>query len=257
MTAAVGLAVAFAALAACAGGDGGRRETVTVFAAASLTDAFRELANAFEAANPGAAVRLSFAGSATLRAQALEGAPADVFASASPDEVEALGAAALVVEQRGLAGNRLAVVVAEGAEVGEFADLARPGLRLALATEAAPAGRYAREAIARADAEGVFGAGFAERVLANLRSNEASVRAALAKVELGEADAAIVYVSDLGAASGVRAVAVPERFQPAAEYRIALLTENEAARGFFEFATSSAGMAILARHGFESLRVAP
>ncbi len=256
-TAAAGLAVAAIALGACGGGDDGNRGTVTVFAAASLTDAFRELADAFETAHPGVTARLSFAGSAILRTQALEGAPADVFASASPDEVEALTEAALVVEQRGLTRNRLALIVAEGANIDDLADLARLGLKLALADESVPAGRYAREALALADADGVFGTGFAERALANLRSNETSVRAALAKVELGEADAAIVYASDPGAAENVRAITIPERFQVAAEYRIALLTEGAAARAFFEFATSPEGMAILARYGFDALPAPP
>ena len=83
------------------------------------------------------------------------------------------------------------------------------------------------------------------------------MRATLAKVELGEADAAIVYASDLGAAEGVAAVAIPERFQVAAEYRIALLTEHHAARVFLAFATSAEGAAVLARHGFEPVAVAP
>ena len=257
---AAGIAAAALSLAAC-GGDGERRETVTVFAAASLTDAFGELAAAFEARNPGVTVRVSFAGSAALRTQVLEGAPADVFASASPDEVEALDAAGLVVEAQGLATNTLVVAVAEetGQEVGAFEDLAEPGLRLVLAAAEVPAGRYARNSLALADADGVYGPGFAARVLANVRSNEANVRATLAKVELGEADAAIVYASDLAgdAPDGVRAVAIPERFQVAAEYRIALLSEGETARAFVAFVTSPEGEAVLARHGFSPVGVTP
>ena len=249
---AAAVATAALALAACGGSDE-PRQTITVLAAASLTEAFGELAEAFEAANPDVDVRLAFAGSATLRTQVIEGAPADLFASASPDEVAALAAAGLVLEERPLAGNALVVVVAEDASdrIGGFADLAEPGLRLVLAAENVPAGRYARESLALA------GADFAARVLANVRSNEANVRATLAKVELGEADAAIVYASDLAAADGVVAVAIPERFQVAAEYRIALLAESEAARAFLAFATSPEGAAVLARHGFEPVGVAP
>ncbi|MCY4393500.1 MAG: molybdate ABC transporter substrate-binding protein [Chloroflexi bacterium] len=257
---AAGIAAAALSLAAC-GGDGEPRETVTVLAAASLTDAFGELAAAFEARNPDVTVRVSFAGSATLRTQALEGAPADVFASASPDEVEALEAAGLVVEAQGLATNTLVVAVAEdaGSRIAAFEDLAGPGLRLVLAAAEVPAGRYARESLALADASGSYGPGFATRVLANVRSNEANVRATLAKVELGEADAAIVYASDLagGAPEGVRAVAIPERFQVAAEYRIALLSEGDAARAFVAFVTSPEGEAVLARHGFAPVGVTP
>ena len=246
------LAAAALALALTAWACGGEsRETVTVFAASSLTDAFTELGEAFAAAHPRAAARFSFAGSAALRTQALEGAPVDVFARASPDAVEALAAAGLVVEQRALAGNRLIVAVAEGADVGTLADLAAPGLRLALAAEAVPAGRYARRALALADGADGFPPDFAARVLANVRSHEPNVRAALARVELGEADAAIVYASDLARAGAtVRAAPVPERFQAAADYRIALLREGEAARAFLAFALSPEGAAILARHGF-------
>lgn len=246
------LAAAALALALTAWACGGEsRETVTVFAASSLTDAFTELGEAFEAAHPRAAARFSFAGSAALRTQALEGAPVDVFASASPDEVEALAAAGLVVEQRALAGNRLVVAVAEGAPVGTLADLAAPGLRLALAAEAVPAGRYARRALALASGADGFPPDFAARVLANVRSHEPNVRAALARVELGEADAAIVYASDLARAGAtVRAAPVPARFQAAADYRIALLREGGAARAFLAFAVSPEGAAILARHGF-------
>ena len=243
IAAAGALAVAALSLGAC--GDGEEpSETITVFAAASLTEAFGELAAAFEAEHPGVTVRLSFAGSATLRTQILEGAPADVFASASPDEVAALEAAGLVVEERALATNTLVVATGEHG-IAAFEDLAEPGLRLVLAAEDVPAGRYARESLALA------GSDFAERVLANVRSNEANVRATLAKVELGEADAAIVYASDLRAADeGIRAIAIPDRFQVAAEYRIALLSERDGARAFVAFATSSEGMATLARHGF-------
>lgn len=263
MTAAAALAAVAAValtLGACGGGGGERRETITVFAAASLTEAFGELAEAFEERHPGVTVRFSFAGSATLRTQALEGAPAGVFASASPEEVEALASAGLVIEQRMLAMNTLVVAVAESATafIASFEDLAEPGVRLVLAAEDVPAGRYARQALSLADADGAFGPGFDTRALANVRSNEPSVRVTLAKVELGEADAAIVYASDLGAAAdGVRAVAIPERFQVPAEYRIALLSESAMARAFVAFATSDEGMATLARHGFAPAGVTP
>lgn len=256
VAAAGALAVAALGLGGC--GDGRESsETITVFAAASLTEAFGELAEAFEAEHPGVTVRLSFAGSATLRTQVLEGAPADVFASASPDEVAALKGAGLVAQERALTTNTL--VIATGPDgIEGFEELAAPGLRLVLAAEDVPAGRYARESLALADTHGALGKNFAGRVLANVRSNETNVRATLAKVELGEADAAIVYASDLRAAGeNVRTVTIPERFQVAADYRIALLSQSGGARAFVAFATSPEGMAMLARHGFEPVGVAP
>ncbi len=255
------LVVVGLALSACGGDDSGdaNGQTITVFAAASLTDAFRELASEFEAAHPGASVKLSFAGSATLRTQLQEGALADLFASASPDEVEAV-AAGLVLEQRALAGNTLVVAVAEEPSVAidSYGDLAAPGVRLVLTAEDVPAGRYARESLALADEDGAFGPDFAHRVLANVRSNESNVRASVAKVELGEADAAIVYASDLArAGSHVTAVVAPARFQVAVEYRIALLSEGATARAFLAFATSPEGAAVLARHGFAPVGATP
>ncbi len=256
------LAIAAVVATGCGGGgeeSGGLRGTVTVFAAASLSDAFAELATDFKQQHPGVNVRLNFAGSATLRAQLLEGAPADLFASASPVEVEAIAAADLVLEQRPLATNELVIAAVSGNErISAFVDLAAPGLRLVLAAEEVPAGRYARAALALADSVGAFGPNFADRVLANVRSNETSVRAALAKVELGEADAAIVYASDLAAGAqnaAVRAIAIPAQFQVAVEYRIALLKDSESARAFMDFATSTEGAAVLARHGFDPLMV--
>ena len=147
--------------------------------------------------------------------------------------------------------------MAEDTGVHAFADLAEHGLRVVLAAEDVPAGRYARASLALADADGAYGSDFGGRVLANVRSNEANVRAALAKVELGEADAAIVYASDITAAEGVRAVAIPKRFQVPAEYRLAILSEGDTARAFVAFATSPQGVAILARHGFAPVGVAP
>ena len=252
--AAAGLAAVALALATC-GGDGSEEE-ITVFAAASLSDAFGELATAFEAEHPDVTVRLSLAGSAALRTQILEGAPADVFASASSDEVEALEAEGLVRDQRTLAANTLVVATREDG-IGSFEDLAAPGVRLVLAGEDVPAGRYARAALALAGADAAFGEDFAGRVLANVRSNEANVRAALAKVELGEADAAIVYATDLAAAKGVRAVPVPVRFQVAAEYHIALLSGSDAAEAFVAFATSPEGTSVLERHGFTAVGATP
>ena len=248
------LATTALALGAC--GDD-EHETITVLAAASLTEAFAELAETFERQHPEVEVRLSVAGSAALRTQILEGAPADVFASASPDEVEALVAAGIVIEEHVLATNSLVVVTGDDG-IRSFDDLAEPGVRLVLADEDVPAGRYARESLALAEADGAFGTDFARRALANVLSNEANVRAALAKVELGEADAAIVYLTDLtAAAGGVRAVPIPERFQPAAHYRIALLSGSEQARAFAALATSAEGAAILARYGFAPVEVAP
>ncbi|MBH76833.1 MAG: molybdate ABC transporter substrate-binding protein [Dehalococcoidia bacterium] len=254
---AAGFAVIALSLLHCGGSP--NHHTITVFAAASLTEAFEDLAEAFQAQHPNVTVRLSFSGSTVLRTQVLEGAPADVFVSASPDEVATLDAAGLVIEAETFAENTLVIAVHKGASsVISFADLAKRGVRLVLAAETVPAGRYARQSLALAATNDALGSEFAAQVLANVRSNEANVRAALAKVELGEAEAAIVYTSDLESASNnVRSIAIPEQLQTPVEYRIALLSNNQFARSFIAFTTSPLGKATLQKHGFKRARGTP
>lgn len=254
--------VAFAAVA-CGGdadsppGDGPAGE-LRVAAASSLTEAFEEAGDAFRRQHPGVELRFNFASSSALAAQIVEGAPADVFAAADHAQVA-------VVVERGLARDPVVfaqnvpvvVVPAKGSPVASFADLARPAVRLVLAGPDVPIGRYAREVLARAaaDPQGP-GAGFADDVLANLRSNEANVRAVLTKVQLGEADAGIVYATDARVAGGdVRVIAIPDAYAVLAEYPIVVLGESRnpaAARAWVEFLTGPEGRAILARHGFRT-----
>jgi molybdate transport system substrate-binding protein len=235
-------------LAACTGpapaadGVGGE---VVVLAAASLTDAFTALGERFEAAHPGAAVVLSFAGSQSLATQIIQGVPADVVASADVAQVQRVAAAGLVRGRTAtFATNRLAIAVEAGNPrgVSGLADLADPGLVLVLAAPEVPAGRLAARALAAAGVE------------VTPASLEVDVRAVLAKVELGEADAGIVYASDLVTAGpSVEGVDVPEAADVRASYPIAVLAEapNPAgAAAFVALVLSAEGQAVLAQHGF-------
>jgi len=226
--------------------------TVRVLAATSLTEAFGELAAAFEANRPGTRVELTFAGSQVLRTQIEQGAPADVFASADHEHAEALVRAGLLGPVRVFARNRLVVVTpAEGARVLSLADLVRPGTRVVLAGPSVPAGRYAAVALRRLDAEGGLGAGFGARVRANVVSEETNVRATLSKVALGEADAGFVYATDAASASGkVRVLDLP--VDVVAEYPIGVLAgaRSPAAAAFVDLVLGERGQAILRRHGF-------
>lgn len=220
-----------------------------VSAAASLTDAFRELASAFEAAHPGVEVTLNLASSSSLRAQILEGAPADVFASASAWHVERLVEGGEVAgEPRVFARNRLRIAVPPGnpGGVGGLADFAREELLLGLCAASAPCGDFARRALAEAG------------VTPAIDTEEPDVRALLTKVELGELDAGIVYVTDvLAAGDAVEGVEIPEGRDVAGDYPIAVLAgapNPEAARAFVDFVLSPEGRAALARHGFEAPR---
>jgi molybdate transport system substrate-binding protein len=242
----VALLGAFAGVA-CDSEDG---DEIVVSAASSLTDAFTELAEAFEQEH-GAAVSLNFGSSSSLAVQLVEGAPAHVFASANAAQMDVVVDAGLAQDAAVLARNEIVVVTPAGRGLIEgFEDLASDGVRLALAGPDVPVGAYAREAIDAANE--ALGGAFAGRVLANVVSEEANVRAVLTKVELGEVDAGIVYATDAAAAGDVvEAYRVPKEFAPPAEYFIATLADApDAAQEFVEFVLSEDGQAILERHGF-------
>ena len=225
-------------------------QSLTVFAASSLTEAFEEMAQAFEDANPGVTVNLNFAGSSTLSTQILQGAPADVFASADVRQMEAVAVEVEGTPQR-FAGNSLVVVTPEGSSLSTPEDLAKPGTLLVLAGPDVPAGRYALESLDKLNA--LYGDDFSARVLKNLVSEETNVRQVAAKVALGEADAAVIYATDAAVTKGVRAVAIPDAYNVEAAYTIAVVEgskQRELGERFLEFVLSNEGQAILARHGF-------
>jgi molybdate transport system substrate-binding protein len=228
------------------------REQLGVFAASSLTEAFQEMEALFERAHPGTDAVVTFAGSQVLRIQIEEGAPADVFASADAEHVEALVDAGIVREARVFAHNRLVLIVPldNPAGIEAFGDLPR-ARRLVLGTPDVPAGRYAREALTRAEAH--VRPGFRDAVLARLVSEEANVRLARAKVELGEADAAIVYRTDALGSDRVRAIAIPDDVNVEAEYRMGVVDRpggSELSEAWIELVLSDEGRAVLERHGF-------
>ncbi len=242
--------LAAAAIAGCDRDATGRRP-LQVFAAASLTDAFREMETAFEAAYPDTDVALVFAGSQVLRLQIEQGAGADVFASADPRHVEALRRAGHLPRYRRFAGNELALIVPPGnpASIESFADLPR-ARRLVIGTEHVPVGTYTREALRRAD--GSLGAGFENDVLSRVVSEESNARLVRAKVELGVADAAIVYRTDV-APGRVLAIPVPPEANVRAHYlmgAVAGAANPEGAARWLGFVASPAGQKIMARRGF-------
>jgi molybdate transport system substrate-binding protein len=232
--------------------------SLTVFAAASLTEAFRDMAAQLEATHPGVAIRLNFAGSPTLRAQLAQGARADVFAAADEPTMQgALRDGTIAGEPRIFAHNLLVVIVpaSHPAGVDALQDLAKPGLKLVLAHRDVPVGGYARQALAKMSRDGAFGRDFAERVLATLASEETNVKQVVAKVQLGEADAGIVYATDItpAARGTLRVIDIPRAFNVVARYPIAVVEgarNPAAAQAFIDYVLSPAGQAILQRHGF-------
>ncbi|MDP8908946.1 MAG: molybdate ABC transporter substrate-binding protein, partial [Chloroflexota bacterium] len=205
---------------------------LTVFAAASLTDAFSQIADDIQAEHPEVSIAFNFAGSQALATQITEGAPADVFASANAAQVQVVADAGLIVgEPRIFVQNRLAVAVPAGnpAGIATPADLAGDDLRLVLATADVPVGRYSREAICAMGADpNTYGAGFVDAVAANIVSAEEDVRAVMTKVQLGEADAGIVYVSDVTAdvAGAVEIIEIPDAVNIIASYPIASISDG-------------------------------
>ena len=248
-------------LGACSASSGGpdvAERELSVFAAASLREAFEEMGAQFEGANAGVRVVFNFAGSQQLAQQIGQGAPADVFASANQaqmDEVIATGDVASGTEQV-FARNQLVVIYPADnpANLQGLQDLARPGVRLVLAAAEVPVGQYTMEFLEKASTEAAFGEGFREGVLGNVASYEENVRAVLSKVALGEADAGIVYTSDVaGKASEIGRIEIPAALNTIAEYPIAAIQgagQEELARRFIEYVLSEEGQAVLARYGF-------
>ncbi len=199
-------------LVGCGDAAGDRSPTITVFAASSLTELFEETARG---RGPGVTVRLNFAGSPTLVRQLKEGASADVLATADQESMEQASRAGLLAgAPRRFATNRLEIVVPPGnpAGIGTLGDLARPGVKVALADAHVPAGRYARIALGKA------------AVPVNPVTNEESVRGVVSKVSLGEVDAGIVFVTDAATGVGrVDRVAIPDDLNVTASYFIAVV----------------------------------
>jgi len=226
-----------------------------VYAAASLTDAFTEIGKAFEVQQADVTVVFNFAGSQNLRTQIEQGAPADVFASANIKEMDTLVANGLIAADapRIFLTNQLVVIVPKGNPAGivSLKDLSQPNLKFVLAAEEVPAGRYARQVLENLNS--IFGADYKDKVLANIVSNEDNIRQAVTKVQLGEADASIVYVSDAVAAPDLQRIEIPVDVNVLAEYPIAPLIESEhpeMASQFIAFVLSSDGQSILKKWGF-------
>jgi molybdate transport system substrate-binding protein len=248
-------AAASLAMAACGGTDPaptttgsptGVTGTVTVFAAASLTESFTKIGKDFEAANPGAKVTFNFAGSSTLATQINQGALADVFASAAPANVKTVtdagnGAGTPVT----FAKNQLVIAVPKGnpKQIATLADLKRGDLKVALCAEQVPCGAAAKKAMAAA------GVTFTPVTL------EQDVKAALSKVKLGEVDAALVYRTDAKAATAdVDGIEFPESAQAINEYPMIVLKDapnRPGAEAFIAYVQSDQGRAVLTAAGFQ------
>lgn len=247
-----GIAAAAAALPAVTRAQA--KPVVTVFAAASLREAFEAAAPAFTKAY-GFPVRYDFGGSDTLATQILQGAPVDVFASANAAQMQRVAAA--VRAPKTFAHNHLVVIAPAGDNaVSTIAGLAKAGVKVVLAAPSVPVGAYARTTFQTLEHDLAYGAGFANRVAANVVSEETDVKAVVTKVALGEADAGVVYTTDVtpSVAAKLRVLRFAPGTAPEAVYPIAVVSTapNPAgATAFVDFITSPAGFAFLQARGFE------
>lgn len=228
---------------------------LTVFAAASLTKPFGDLQAPWEAAHPGSELVFSFDASSALRAQIEQGAPVDVFASADTKNPQALVDECLAASLTAFAQNHLVIVVPTGNPAGitSPADLAKPGLKIVAAGADVPITKYAVQVVDNLAALPGYPADFAAAYAANVVSEEDNVKAVLAKIELGEGDAAIVYLTDAASSAAVETVAVPDEANVLATY--GAVSVNDAAdpalaSDFLAFLAGPEAQAILAGYGF-------
>jgi molybdate transport system substrate-binding protein len=238
----IAVAAGLVVLAGCAAAPETR--TVTVLAAASLTDALDEASAAYVAEHPNVEIVVSYGGSSALAEQIVSGAPADVFFAANSSTMQRVVDAGLAIDPEVLLANALELVVPAGnpGDVDSLADLADPGLVVALCDPSVPCGSAAAQLLELAG------------VTASVDTYEDDVRAALTKVALGEVDAALVYRTDvLAAGDTVEGIEVPEAEGVVNRYPIALLAgapHREAAQAFIEYLRSAEGRGVFARAGF-------
>lgn len=260
------LLVLISALSACGSATGSGTPTATsappvtlnVFAAASLTNAFKEIGQNFQTAHPNVTVTFNFAGSNALAAQINQGAPADVFASANQRQMNNVvkAGAADASASKVFARNLLVVITPKNnpAQITTLQDLAKPGIKLVLAAPSVPAGQYAVDFFAKASADPSFTPDYKDKVTKNVVSQEADVESVVTKVAQGEADAGIVYVTDaLANVSQLNEITIPANLQTVAVYPIAPLkgSKNAAtAQQFVDYVLGSEGQAIMAKYGF-------
>jgi len=232
---------------------------LTVFAAASLTDAFNEIGQKFTAEHPGVTFTFNFAGSQQLAQQLGQGAPADIFASANKKQMDVTIEAGRVVSgtQKTFVRNRLVVVYPKDNPAGltRLQDLAKPGLKLILAAKEVPVGQYALDFLNKAITDTAFSPTYMDEVLKNVVSYEDNVKSVLTKISLGEGDAGIVYTSDVTGenADKVGRLDIPDKLNTVATYPIAVVKDSAAskqAQAFVDYVLSATGQEVLTRYGF-------
>ncbi len=233
--------------------------TLNVFAAASLTKSFTAISQQYHTLHPNVTLKFNFAGSQLLEQQLVNGAPADVFASADIANMTKATTAGLVTTSHIFARNKLVVIVSTKAtSIATLNDLTRPGTKIDIEASTVPAGAYTLQALAKLSLSPTYGAGYKAAVLKNVVSQEDNVEAVVQKVELGEADAGFVYLTDTtnitpAYASQVKMITIPDEFNVIAQYPIAVVKQSAnavEAQNFVQYVLSADGQAILTKYHF-------
>jgi molybdate transport system substrate-binding protein len=233
------------------------QSTLTVFAASSLTDAFKEIGAIF-AAGTGTPVTFNFGASTQLRTQLEQGAAADVFASADTVQMDRAKQAGVIAGQDQIfANNRLVVITPATNSAGMTGpgDLGNPGIKIVTAQQDVPIGVYTQTMFEKMSADGTFGPGFQDRASANIVSREPNVRQIVAKIQLGEGDAAVVYKSDVTptSAPALAMFDIPDAYNALATYPMAMVANtpmSDAATQFINLVLSPEGQGVLQRWNF-------
>lgn len=230
---------------------------IVVFAASSLTDVFQDMATAFQQAHQGSKLTFNFGASSQLATQFAQGARADVFASADQAQMDnARKADAVAGQDSVFARNRLVLITPKDnpQHITSVNDLANPGVKFITAQPSVPIGQYTAQMLDKASADPTYGADFKARVRANVVSEETNVRQVVSKVQLGEADAAVVYSTDATpqVRDQLQLIQIPDPLQTLATYPIAVAKGANPAGGeaFVAYVLGAEGQATLARWGF-------
>ena len=237
-------------------------QDLIIFAAASLTDSFREIANEFENINDDVSVIFNFAGSQQLSTQLLHGAYADIFASADWIQMNRITQSDLSLSMpQNFASNQLVIIVpSENTSLFELSELVTPGTKVVVSHTNVPAGTYTNTIIQKLGQHPGLSESYPDKLKQTIVSEETNVRNVVQKVVLGEADAGFVYLSDTAlpyVSEKVRIINIPDQYNQIANYPATILMESESkelAKGFMEFLKSSKSQGILEKYGFQKIQ---
>lgn len=231
--------------------------TLNVFAAASLTESFKDIATQYKQAHPNVSITYNFNGSQLLEQQIANGASADIFASADQTNMKKASDASLVTTSKVFARNKLAVIVPSSnpGKIQALKDLAQKGKKIVVAAPSVPVGKYTLQVLDKMGKSADYGSSYESAVKGNFVSQEENVKAVVQKVQTGEADAGFVYLTDITQAvsSKVTIIDIPDTFNVIAEYPIAVTKDSkhaQDAQAFIDFVLSTQGQAILTRYHF-------